>query len=112
MQKLDRIPLQDKLALRGRIVKLVENIARILDVPGRKNVRAHHDAVLSDHGDQKLERLRIVDQVVVIKPPQVLPERARQRDVLVREVREEMFDSPREIREGTSGVRQYHFQLR
>src|SRR4029077_11068786 len=111
-QKLDRIPLQDKLALRGRIVKLVENIARVLDVPGCKNIRAHHDAVLPDHGDQELERLRIVDQIIVVKPPQVLTERSRQWHMLVREVREEVLDPSREIREGASRVWQNHFQLR
>src|SRR5579863_9154456 len=104
MQKLDGVSLQDAVALRGREIKLVQDLARILYVLRGENVRAHHDAVRADHGDQELERLRIVDQIVVVEAPQVFPERVSQRDPLIVEVREEMLNPSGQIREGAARV--------
>ena len=81
MQKLDGVSFQDAFAFRRRIIELVDNIVRILDVLRGENIRADHDAVRSDHGHQKTKRLRIVNQIIVIESPQVFPERPRQRDL-------------------------------
>src|ERR1700680_3513523 len=92
MKELHRVSLQDAVAVSGRKVKLIQDRCRIFDVLGGEVIRADHDAVGSDQAHEKTERLRIINQIVVMESTQVVPEGVFDRGCMVSHVKKEMLD--------------------
>ena len=67
MKKPHRIPFQDAVAVGCGKVELIQDSRRVFDVLGGEVIRAYYDAVRSDQADEKAERLRIINQIVVME---------------------------------------------
>ena len=67
MKEPHRVSFQDAIAVGGRKVKLIQDRRRIFDVLGGEVICADYDAVGSDQTYEKTERLRIINQIVVME---------------------------------------------
>src|SRR4030088_1929172 len=110
MKESHRVPFQDAVAVGGREVKLVEDRSGILDVLGGEVIRADHDAVGSDHAQEKTERFRIINQIVVMESAQVVSDRVLDRRASVGHVIEEMLEASYKVGKGAAGMRQDELQ--
>src|ERR1700694_3100036 len=106
MKELHRVSLQDAVAVSGRKVKLIQHRRRIFDVLGGEVIRADHDAVGSDQADEKTERLRIINQIVVMESAYVVAEGVLDRSSPVSHVKQKMLDAPGQIGERAARMRQ------
>src|SRR6266704_7220095 len=100
MKEPHRVSFQDAVAVGGRELELIEDRRRIFDIPGGEVIRADHDAVGSDQAHEKTERLRIINQIIVMEPAQVVPERVLDRSSMVIHMKQEVLDSSRKVGEG------------
>src|SRR5215467_10596162 len=112
MKKPHRVSFQDSVAIGSGQVKLIQHSGRIFDVLGGEVISADHDAIGPDQAHQKLERLRIIDQVVVMKSAQVVAERVLDRGSPVIHVKKEMLNPSRQVGEGAACMRQNDLQVR
>ena len=108
-----RVPAQDARAVGGRKIELIQYGRRVFDVSGGEIIRAHHDAVGSDHSHEKSERLRIVNQIVVVESANVIAERVLERSVSSpTHMKKEMLFASCQIGKCAAGMRQDHLQVR
>src|SRR5579872_3494525 len=71
-------------------------------------IRANHHAVRADQINQEAQSFGIESESVVVKAPDVFPEGAWQFELLGDQA---TLDSPRDIRETSSGMRQHNFEI-
>src|SRR5882672_11966020 len=112
MKEPHRVSFQDAVAVGNRESELIQDRGRIFDVLGGEVVRADHDAVGSDYAHEKTERLRIINQIVVMESTQVVPERVFDSGAVVSHVKKKMLDASCKVWESAARMRQDHLQVR
>src|SRR5258706_13810190 len=93
--------------LRGKS-NLFDERVRLSNVHRSVVIRADHNAVRADQINQEPQSLRIESECVVVKAPDVFPERARQLELFVDQT---ALDSSADIGKASSGMRQHDFQI-
>src|SRR5712691_11034175 len=112
MKEPHRVSFQDAFAVGGREFELVQDRGRIFDVLSGEVVSADHDTVGSDHAHEKTQRLRIINQIVVMESTQVVPERVFDRGAAVSHVIKKMLDASCKVWEGAARMRQDDLEVR
>src|ERR1700739_3832151 len=80
MKQSRRVAAQDEVAVRCRQIQLLDKRIRVFDclIRAESVVRTNYHAVGAHKAYQKSQRFRIESDGVVVKSPDVLPERALQ----------------------------------
>jgi len=106
MKESHRVPFQDPVAVGGREVKLVEDCGGYSMSLAAKYIRADHDCGRIRPCHEKTERLRIINQIVVMGIDAVIPD-----GVLIEVLRSsscdrEMLEAPYKVGKGAARMRQ------